>query len=67
MFPDMDAQRTAWQKSMISKENQNALERGMRQTISVPVAAPRAKGDAAVHQPNAKTLAPIYASKGPNL
>ena len=67
MFPDMDAQRTAWQKSMISKENQNALERGMRQTISVPAAGPRAKGGAAVHQPNAKTLAPMYASMGPNL
>jgi hypothetical protein len=61
------AERLAWQKSVISKENQNALERSMRQSIRVPTESPRDKRQAPEPQPTARTFAPLYDSRGPTL
>ncbi|MDB5758312.1 MAG: hypothetical protein JWM30_1601, partial [Burkholderia sp.] len=64
---DREAQRLAWQKSVISKENQNALERSMRGVIQVPVDGPREKRQVPEPQLTAKTLFSPYDSRGPTL
>lgn len=64
---DREAQRLAWQKSVISKENQNALERTMRQSIRVPAEGSREKRQGPEPQPTVKTLFPPYDSRGPTL
>ena len=64
---DRNAQRKAWESSTLSKENQNALERGMRQSIRVPTANPGVKPDERAPEPIARLFSPMFASKGPNL
>lgn len=64
---DRKAQRLAWHESTISKENQNALERAMRQTIRVPAHSLRDKVSDPASQQAARKPAPMHAVKGPNL
>jgi acetyltransferase-like isoleucine patch superfamily enzyme len=64
---DREAQRLSWQKSVLSKENQNALERSMRRVIQVPVEGPRDQRQMPEPQPTVKTLLPPYDSRGPTL
>ena len=67
LLQDRDVRRKAWESSVIGKENQNALERGMRQSIRVPTANPGAKPDERAPEPVARLFSPMFVSKGPNL
>lgn len=64
---ERNAQRKAWQKTVISSENQRALERAMRTSIRIPSASAGSKTADPFPAAEPPVLQPLYNSKGPML
>lgn len=64
---DRTVQRKAWESSVISKENQHALDRAMRQSIRVPTTNAGAKPDERMPEPMTRHFSPMAVNKGPSL
>jgi acetyltransferase-like isoleucine patch superfamily enzyme len=64
---DRAAQRKVWESLVISKENQSALERAMRQSIRVPTVKACAKPDERMPEPMTRHRSPMTVMKGPKL
>ena len=64
---ERNAQRKAWEKTVISNENQRALERVMRTSIRIPSVSAGSKTPDPLPAANHSVLQPLYNSKGPML
>jgi acetyltransferase-like isoleucine patch superfamily enzyme len=62
-----NAQRDAWQQSVISKEKQHALERAMRTSIRIPTAGAGSKAPSPLQAGAQPVPRPFYDSKAPML